>query len=154
MTRLRLLAAATAIAAATMIGAPQAGQAAPVDECTSVMAPTQGQGQGQGCTLDLAPGDRRIRIAMDSVTGTYVLRLSDSAGTLIYDARCEIAPTHGECSASFGSSDEAKVRSSYSGTINLGVTHRYDLVIANLSKGGTASLEAGPGTGAVTLVAF
>lgn len=149
MTRFRLLVAATVLASTALVAGPQAGRAAPVEECTTVMTPTA----EEGCTLDLDPGDHRIRLDMVSVTGAYVLQLRDSTGRVFYEARCNIEPTHGECSGTYSGTDEARVSSSASGTISFGVTHTDEVLVATLSKGGTASLEAGPGAGAVTLFA-
>lgn len=136
------------MSAATMIGAQQAGHAEPVEECTSVMTPIQ----GHGCTLDLAPGHHRIRVDMVSVTGTYRVELRDSTGVRFYDASCTVELTHGQCSGSSGGSQEASADGSGGGIRSfVVVTHTYDYVSATLSKGGTASLVVGPGTGAITL---
>lgn len=148
MTRFRLFAAATAIAAATMIGTPQAGQAAPVEECTSVMTTTE----GQGCTIDLAPGDHRISVDMVSTTGTFRFALRDSVGVIVYQVTCTVQPSHSECLPSFGHSDEARVNGGGGGIRSVSVvSHSFGDVSATLSHGGSAALEVGPGTGVVTL---
>lgn len=108
--------------------------------------------QGHGCTLDLDPGDHRIRVDMLSFAGSYRVELRDSAGVVIYDANCTVEPTHGHCEASFGGSGEARIKGGGGGLRSVFlITHSYEHVSANLSNGGTATLEVGPGTGAIAL---
>lgn len=149
MPHIRRLAAALAIAAAATIGVPQVGRAAPVAECTQLMSPTR----GHGCTVDLTAGDHRIRVDMVSaVTGTYHLKVRDSVGVVFYEASCTQEPGSSECSSTSRYSAEADTHGGGGGSLSIvAVSKSSDYAAVTLSNGGTASLETGPGTGAVTL---
>lgn len=107
--------------------------------------------QSHGCTVDLAPGAHRITVDMEAVTGTFVLRLRDSAGVVFHETSCRFEPTQSGCLGWSGGSGEATADGGGTGSISLVVTHSHEYVSATFSKGGTASLEVGPGIGTVAL---